>query len=414
MVFYSDLEPFPCDVIRANIARGRLPEGTVLQKDICELDATALVGFDQIRLFAGIGVSAYACRIAGIPAGLSLLCAGFPCQDISVAGKGAGLGGARSGLFWELLRIIEDVRPTWLLLENVPALRTAGAAIDPDGLSAVELVIHGLEGAGYCVLSPTVVGADDAGAPHRRKRVWIVARRFDAQLRVWGARKLDNSDGNGHMAFNSIRSRRNGVERASGMGHSPGQRNAGAANATSSGLGAFEGQCGESAGTGAADAIDSRGGSCADVAHSGTNRERNADLHPHAVSGEIGARPLSASGSAAGDWGRPRGGDPTCDRSQEWLSQSGDAGTELPATERTSCFPGWPARPGEEQRAWEAPRSIELGLGSATDGAARRLERDRVSHRRHALKALGNAWCVWTAVPYLLFIRRMDREITGS
>jgi len=55
-------------------------------------------------------------------AAVDLLCGGFPCQDLSVAGRRAGLAGARSGLFFEFVRVATELRPRWLLLENVPGL----------------------------------------------------------------------------------------------------------------------------------------------------------------------------------------------------------------------------------------------------------------------------------------------------
>lgn len=95
---------------------------------------------------------------------VDVVCGGFPCQDISTAGKGAGIHGERSGLWFEMLRIIRGSRPAFCLLENVPALRSRGA----------DDVLAGLEEAGYTA-RPFVVGAVHAGAPHRRQRVWIVA-----------------------------------------------------------------------------------------------------------------------------------------------------------------------------------------------------------------------------------------------
>lgn len=99
-----------------------------------------------------------------------LICGGFPCQDISVAGKGAGLAGARSGLWYEMLRVIRASRPRWVLAENVPALRTRGA----------DAVLADLERAGYTCWS-VVVGAEHVGAPHRRHRVFIVGRLVHAE-----------------------------------------------------------------------------------------------------------------------------------------------------------------------------------------------------------------------------------------
>ena len=99
----------------------------------------------------------------GIPVP-GLICGGFPCQDISAAGAGAGLDGARSGLWRHMLRLIRECRPAWVLVENVPALRVRGA----------DRVLAGLEAAGYACW-PLVVGAAHAGAPHRRARVFILA-----------------------------------------------------------------------------------------------------------------------------------------------------------------------------------------------------------------------------------------------
>jgi len=91
---------------------------------------------------------------------------GFPCQDISTAGKGAGIDGERSGLWSEFHRLIRGARPRWVIAENVPALRNRGA----------DRVLGDLEGEGYTCW-PLVVGARHVGAPHRRDRVFIVAHR---------------------------------------------------------------------------------------------------------------------------------------------------------------------------------------------------------------------------------------------
>lgn len=89
---------------------------------------------------------------------------GFPCQDISSAGKGAGITGERSGLWKEMARIIGEVRPRFVLVENSPMLTLRGLGT----------VLGDLATLGYDA-EWGVLGADDAGAPHRRKRIWIVA-----------------------------------------------------------------------------------------------------------------------------------------------------------------------------------------------------------------------------------------------
>lgn len=89
---------------------------------------------------------------------------GFPCQDISSAGKGAGIGGARSGLWAEMARIICEVRPRYAFVENSPMLTSRG----------LWRVLGDLAAMGYdarwCVL-----GAVQTGAPHKRERIWIRA-----------------------------------------------------------------------------------------------------------------------------------------------------------------------------------------------------------------------------------------------
>lgn len=102
-------------------------------------------------------------------AGAFLVCGGFPCQGISSAGKRRGLDDERSALAWEMLRVIGLVKPRWLLIENVPDLRTKG----------YDRLADRLEGDGY-TLWPFVVGAYAVGATHRRNRVWIFGRAFDA------------------------------------------------------------------------------------------------------------------------------------------------------------------------------------------------------------------------------------------
>jgi len=104
---------------------------------------------------------------------IDILTGGFPCQDLSVAGKGAGLAGERSGLWFDLLRVIRGVGPRWCLIENARGI-TSKSGID--GESALDTCLRGLEAAGYTVWTH-IVGAWAAGAPHGRDRVWIVAHR---------------------------------------------------------------------------------------------------------------------------------------------------------------------------------------------------------------------------------------------
>jgi len=93
-----------------------------------------------------------------------IVCGGFPCQDISQAGKRAGVSGERSGLFRELVRAIRMVRPKYAILENVADLIHRGMG---DVLG--ELAESGLRVEWDCI------SAQDVGAPHKRDRVWLVA-----------------------------------------------------------------------------------------------------------------------------------------------------------------------------------------------------------------------------------------------
>ena len=89
---------------------------------------------------------------------------GFPCQDISAAGKGAGITGERSGMWGQMARIIGEVQPQYAFVENSPMLTVRGL-----GVVLGDLAEMGFD-ARWCVL-----GADSVGAPHKRDRIWILA-----------------------------------------------------------------------------------------------------------------------------------------------------------------------------------------------------------------------------------------------
>jgi len=95
---------------------------------------------------------------------VDVMAGGFPCQDISVAGKGAGLDGKRSGLWGEMARIIGEIRPRYAFIENSPALVNQG----------LDRVLADLASLGFDAVWG-IMGAADVGAPHRRDRIWILA-----------------------------------------------------------------------------------------------------------------------------------------------------------------------------------------------------------------------------------------------
>jgi DNA (cytosine-5)-methyltransferase 1 len=113
---------------------------------------------------------------------IDVITGGFPCQDISVAGKGAGLDGERSGLWKEMARIIGEVRPRFVFVENSPALTSRGLGT----------VLGDLATLGYDARWG-VLGADDAGAPHRRKRIWILAYTRQKYVSQGDATRLEAS-----------------------------------------------------------------------------------------------------------------------------------------------------------------------------------------------------------------------------
>lgn len=100
--------------------------------------------------------------------GADLVYGGFPCQDLSVAGKRAGLGGDRSGLWFEFHRVLSELRPRWAVIENVPGLLSSNQGRD------FAVILDGLDDLGFDV-AWAVLDAQHFGVPQRRRRVFIVA-----------------------------------------------------------------------------------------------------------------------------------------------------------------------------------------------------------------------------------------------
>lgn len=106
-------------------------------------------------------------RAAGFVPERGIITGGFPCQDLSVAGKRAGLAGKRSGLFWEIVRLVDELSPKYLILENVPGLLSSNQGRD------FGVVLDALDERGYG-LAWRVLDAQNFGVPQRRRRVFIV------------------------------------------------------------------------------------------------------------------------------------------------------------------------------------------------------------------------------------------------
>lgn len=144
-----ELEPYPSSVLLARQNDGLLSPFPV---------------WDDVRTFDGR-------RWRGL---VDVVSGGFPCQDISAAGKGAGIDGARSGLWREMHRIVGEVRPRFVFVENSPMLTSRGLGCVLGDLAAI----------GYDA-EWMVLGADDVGAPHERKRMWILAKASDFSQGGW-------------------------------------------------------------------------------------------------------------------------------------------------------------------------------------------------------------------------------------
>lgn len=155
-----EIEKYPRDVLLARQRDGILPTFPIWD-DVCSLDGTPWRG------------------------SVDVLCGGFPCQDISSAGKGAGIGGERSRLWKEYARLIGEMRPKFVFAENSPLLRTRGLGVVLEDLAS--LGYHARWG---------IIGARDVGAPHKRDRMWVLAYAKELQCngREDYARKLSQSE----------------------------------------------------------------------------------------------------------------------------------------------------------------------------------------------------------------------------
>jgi DNA (cytosine-5)-methyltransferase 1 len=103
---------------------------------------------------------------------------GFPCTDISAAGKGAGIDGEASGMWREMARIIHEVRPRFVFVENSPILTSRG----------LDRVLGDLAKMGFDA-KWGVLGADSVGLPHHRERIWVLATNPSIKFNKWGGKK---------------------------------------------------------------------------------------------------------------------------------------------------------------------------------------------------------------------------------
>lgn len=359
--FYNDIDPYCCRVLRKQIAIGNLPEGDVDERDIRELCAADLVGYAHIHLFAGIGGFPYGLRRACYPDSLRTLTGGFPCTDISNAGKRAGIEGKQSGLWKEMYRLLVESLDCncgfdYILIENVSALASRG----------LDTVLIDLAKAGYDA-QWTCLRASDFGAPHQRERIFIVAYPVRSQRWTYPQRGQDVTDGDDSRwqeTAGGLALRRETLADPTGT-RLPLRRQPGlTASDTQGGAGvdAQPERCDETLGN----------------AHYAGQQERDAPAKP-------GRESLPA-------WGDAENG-------SLWQPEPrlGGMFTGLPS--RLDGY-RWPARPGESQAAWEPPRVV-------TEKKINRVAR---------LKALGNAivpQCAEYIAHCILAALQEDEEVAG-
>ena len=148
-----EIDPYAASVLLARQSDGLLPPFPV---------------WDDVRTFDGSPWRGIVDVVSG----------GFPCQDISAAGKAAGIEGSRSGLWSEFARIIGEVRPRFAFVENSPILTSRGLGI----------VLGDLAEMGFDARWG-VLGAADVGAPHKRERIWIVSHAHGEHIRELSGRE---------------------------------------------------------------------------------------------------------------------------------------------------------------------------------------------------------------------------------
>lgn len=138
-VAYCEIDRYAQGILLSRMQEGGLPRAPI---------------WDDIRTFPG----------KQFTGSIDILYGGFPCQNISVAGNGSGLAGEQSGLFYELCKLVKEIEPTFIFLENVPAIRTRG----------LQEVVSELTNIWYDCRW-TCVSAKEVGAQHTRKRWFLLA-----------------------------------------------------------------------------------------------------------------------------------------------------------------------------------------------------------------------------------------------
>ena len=295
--------------------------------------------------------------------GIDIVCGGYPCQDLSVAGKQAGLGGARSGLWFEMLRVVSELRPAYVLAENVRGAVNL----------ALPTVVSGLEGEGYEVRA-SVVPASAFGAPHKRERLFVLGVRRDVADAV--AERLQGGERGCTFLEQGAPALEPASERCGGLSENSGDGLATAVKMWST--------------PSSADCKGSHGG--------GQGRSLRTDIYNTKRLWPTPKRQNANGGPCRhGDGGIDLQTAANGTINPAWVEclQNFPIGWTDPNCDEPEPWPGWPAMMGEAQFPYEPPRTCKS-----------------TPHRAARLKALGNAVVPAQAYPFFEAIAIMEEVRT--
>ena len=158
-VAYCEIEKYAQSILLSRMAEGEITRAPI---------------WDDIRTFNG----------TALRGSVDIIYGGFPCQDISIAGAGRGLGGERSSLFFEVCRLVKEIKPSFIFLENVPAIRTRGLLEVAQSLTDLRYDCRW-----------TRVSAREVGAPHLRQRWFLLAHANSKRLEGRDSKVLSECSG---------------------------------------------------------------------------------------------------------------------------------------------------------------------------------------------------------------------------
>jgi DNA (cytosine-5)-methyltransferase 1 len=159
---FAGIGGFSCGFERAGVRTVAAVEIDPVARSVLAKNYPAVALFDDVTKVGGDEL-----RAVGFVPGRGIITAGWPCQDISIAGRGAGLAGDRSGLFDEVVRLINDLQPAWFVLENVPRLLSINEGRD------MGTVVGNLAECGYS-FAWRVLDSSGFGVPQQRRRIFFV------------------------------------------------------------------------------------------------------------------------------------------------------------------------------------------------------------------------------------------------